>query len=54
MRPDGGRLADLVAMARTGQVRPVIDRVYPLADLVEAHRYSETQRARGKIVVRVA
>jgi len=54
MRPDGGRLADLVAMVRAGTVRPVIDRVFPLADLVEAHRYSETKRARGKIVVRVA
>jgi NADPH:quinone reductase-like Zn-dependent oxidoreductase len=53
MRPDGNRLADLAALVQVGKVRPVIDRTYPLADLAEAHRYSETHRARGKIVVTV-
>lgn len=30
---------------------PVLDRTYPLADLVEAHRYVETGRKRGNVVV---
>ena len=31
----------------------MIDRSYPLADAVEAHRYSESRRARGKLVLLV-
>lgn len=33
--------------------RPPIDRVFSLAEVVEAHRYMEQNRQRGKIVVRV-
>ncbi|MEL7038608.1 MAG: NAD(P)-dependent alcohol dehydrogenase [Cyanobacteria bacterium J06592_8] len=33
-----------------GKVRSVIDRVYPLSDIIEAHTYSEAGRTVGKIV----
>ncbi|MDY7021930.1 MAG: NAD(P)-dependent alcohol dehydrogenase [Cyanobacteriota bacterium] len=33
-----------------GKVRSVIDRVYSLSDIIEAHNYSETGRTVGKIV----
>ncbi|MCG5057551.1 MAG: NAD(P)-dependent alcohol dehydrogenase [Limnoraphis sp. WC205] len=33
-----------------GKIRSVIDRVYALSDIIEAHNYSETERAVGKIV----
>ncbi len=33
------------------QFSPVMDRGYPLADLVEAHRYVETGRKWGNVVV---
>ncbi|MDY6784614.1 MAG: NAD(P)-dependent alcohol dehydrogenase [Cyanobacteriota bacterium] len=36
-----------------GKIHPVIDRVYPLSDIVEAHRYSETERAAGKIAIAI-
>jgi len=36
------------------EVRPVIDRYFNLAQLADAHRYSETGHARGKIIVRVS
>jgi NADPH:quinone reductase-like Zn-dependent oxidoreductase len=52
-RLNGGDMAELAEMMRTGKVTPVIDRRYPLADLAEAIRYSEEGRARGKIVVTV-
>jgi hypothetical protein len=32
----------------------VIDRSYPPVDVVEAHRYSESRQARGKLVFLVA
>ena len=53
VRPDGGDLERMGAWISSGEVRPVIDRSYPLADAVEAHRYSESRRARGKLVLLV-
>lgn len=43
-------LADMLA---SGEMRSVIDRQYSLADTAEAIRYSESGRARGKIVITV-
>ena len=34
-----------------GLVRTVIDKVFPLAEIAEAQRYSATGRAKGKIVL---
>ena len=49
----GEDLAALAGLMEEGRVRPVIDRTYPLAEIVEAMRYLETGRARGKVVVRL-
>ncbi|MFI7442284.1 zinc-dependent alcohol dehydrogenase family protein [Nonomuraea indica] len=38
---------------RTGAFRPVVDRVFPLEDIVAAHRHMESNTQVGKIVVRV-
>lgn len=64
LRPDGiqvrnrgvGRitredLEHVAALADEGAVRPVIDRVFPLADVVGAHRYVDTARKRGSVVL---
>ena len=51
VRPSGGDLDQIGAWISAGEVRPVIDRSYPLADAVEAHRRSESRRARGKLVL---
>jgi NADPH:quinone reductase-like Zn-dependent oxidoreductase len=54
LRPsDGAMLERLTELIEQGAIRPVVDRVLPLADIVEAHRYSETGRARGKIIIAV-
>ena len=44
-------LITLAELARSGKVTPVIDRRYTLAQVPEAIRYSESGRARGKIIV---
>jgi putative PIG3 family NAD(P)H quinone oxidoreductase len=36
----------------SGELRPVVDSVYPLAQAAEAHRYMESNRNTGKIVLR--
>jgi NADPH:quinone reductase-like Zn-dependent oxidoreductase len=37
----------------SGQFRPVIDRRYPLADIVQAYRYVETGQKIGSVVITV-
>jgi NADPH:quinone reductase-like Zn-dependent oxidoreductase len=44
-------LGTLVEMVEAGKLAPVIDRVYPLTDLIEAHRHMETGHKRGNVVV---
>ena len=46
--PDVERLKGLIA---AGQLRPAIDRRYPLRQVVEALRHVEDGRARGKVVI---
>jgi NADPH:quinone reductase-like Zn-dependent oxidoreductase len=43
-------LADLYA---AGSLRPVIDRRFPLEDVVDALRYVDDGRARGKVIITV-
>lgn len=47
-------LAFLVDLAESDQFRPVIDRTYDLSDIVDAHRYVDTGRKKGNVVVRVS
>ncbi len=37
----------------SGSLKPIIDRTFPLADIVEAHRYMVSNQQKGKIVVTV-
>ena len=44
-------LAFIAKLVDDGNVRPVVDRTYVLADAAEAVRYLEAGHARGKVVV---
>jgi NADPH:quinone reductase-like Zn-dependent oxidoreductase len=44
-------VAALAGLMEEGKVVPVVDRVYPLAQIEEAMRYLESGRARGKVVL---
>ncbi|MCG2624458.1 NAD(P)-dependent alcohol dehydrogenase [Arthrobacter sp. I2-34] len=47
-------LAFLVDLAESGRYRPVTDRSWDLPGIVEAHRYVDTGRKKGNVVLRVA
>jgi NADPH:quinone reductase-like Zn-dependent oxidoreductase len=41
-------------LVESQQFMPVVDRTYPLEDIVEAYRYVETQQKIGNVVINVA
>jgi NADPH:quinone reductase-like Zn-dependent oxidoreductase len=41
----------LARLAQAGEYKPVIDRRYPFEQMAEAHRYVDTGRKRGSVVV---
>jgi NADPH:quinone reductase-like Zn-dependent oxidoreductase len=47
-------LAFMAELLEAGKVVPVIDRSYPLSEIVQAFRHLEDEHARGKVVVSMA
>ncbi len=47
-------LAYLKNLIETDRIKPIIDRTYPLSEIIAAHNYSETQRATGKIAIDIS
>ena len=43
----------ITEMIENGKVKPIIDKIYPLEDVREAHRYSETGRVVGKLALSI-
>jgi NADPH:quinone reductase-like Zn-dependent oxidoreductase len=53
MRANGGQLAKITALIEAGDIRPVMDRVFPFERTSEALAYVDTGHAKGKVVVAV-
>lgn len=53
MRADGAQLREISALIESGAIRPVVDKVLPFKDTSEALAYSESGRAKGKVVVQM-
>jgi NADPH:quinone reductase-like Zn-dependent oxidoreductase len=46
-------LETLVSLIEAGVLRPVIDRVYPMAQIAEAHRHVEGRHKRGSVIISI-
>ena len=53
MRPSGKQLRRIAALIDAGELRTVVDRVFPFAQAKEALAYVEAGHAKGKVVIRM-
>jgi len=53
MRADGAQLREITALAESGAIRPVVDKVFPFQDTHKALAYIDGGRAKGKVVVQM-
>lgn len=53
MKPNGDQLSTITNFIESGKINPVIDRVFSFKDTQKAMEYSESGRAKGKIIVKI-
>lgn len=53
VKPRGGDLEKITGLIEAGKIRPIIEKVFPLEQIADAHRLSEIGHARGKIVIKI-
>jgi NADPH:quinone reductase-like Zn-dependent oxidoreductase len=53
VKPRGGELEKISALIEAGKVRPVVEKVFALDQIAEAHQVSERGHVRGKLVMRI-
>jgi NADPH:quinone reductase-like Zn-dependent oxidoreductase len=53
VKPRGGELEKISALIEAGKIRPVIEKVFALEQIAEAHQLSERGHVRGKLIMRI-
>ena len=53
VKPRGGELEKSSTLIEAGKIRPVVEKVFALEQIAEAHRLSEGGHVRGKLVLKI-
>jgi NADPH:quinone reductase-like Zn-dependent oxidoreductase len=53
MHPNGAHLNEIKSLVEDEKIKPIIDKVYPFSESIEAFTHLASGRAKGKIVVRI-
>lgn len=51
--PDGDCLSEVCEMVEKGEIKPLIEAVYSMEEIVDAHKHVEGGHSRGKVVIAV-
>lgn len=54
MHPNGEHLNEIKSLVEDEKIKPIIDKVYPFSEGVEAFMHLATGRAKGKIVIKIS
>ncbi|NQU51381.1 MAG: NADP-dependent oxidoreductase [Bacteroidetes bacterium] len=54
MQPNGAHLGEIKSLIEDDKIKPIIDKVYPFSESVEAFTHLASGRAKGKIVIKIA
>jgi NADPH:quinone reductase-like Zn-dependent oxidoreductase len=54
MQPNGEQLNAITKMVEDGDLKPIVDLIYPFEDVIGAFEYLATGRAQGKVIVRLS
>ena len=53
MHPNGSHLEEIKSLIEDEKIKPIIDKVYPFAESIEALSHLASGRAKGKIVIKI-
>ena len=53
MRANGEQLQKITALVEDGEIKPVVDKIFPFSETNDALAYVESGRAKGKVVIKV-
>jgi len=53
MHPNGSHLEEIKLLIEDEKIKPIIDKVYPFSESIEAFEHLATGRAKGKIVIKI-
>ena len=54
MQPNGAHLGEIKSLVEDEKIKPIIDKVYPFSESIEAFIHLASGRAKGKIVIKIS